>query len=44
MLPGVPEGDEYFDDEVLQKARTARLYIEHLYRSQSQSFRERQDR
>lgn len=46
MIPGgrgVP-GEEYFSDEVLQKAKTARLYIEHLYKSQSQSFRERQDR
>jgi len=45
MLPGVPEvPGEFFSDEVLQKAKTARMYIEHLYRSQSQNFRERQDR
>eukprot|EP00887_Chlorella_sp_A99_P006258 scaffold3.g6258.t1 len=36
--------DEYFSDEVLQKAKTAKIYIEHLYRVQSQNARERQDR
>ena len=36
--------DEYFSDEVLQKAQTARRYIEHLYKVQSQNFRERRDR
>lgn len=39
-----PGREEWFSDDVLQKAKTARLYIEHLYRSQSQSFRERRDR
>ena len=37
-------GDEYFSDEVLQKAQTARRYIEHLYKVQSQNFKERKDR
>ena len=41
----IPVGSQqYFSDEVLQKAKTARLYIEHLYKSQSQSFRERLNR
>lgn len=41
----IPVGNQqYFSDEVLQKAKTARLYIEHLYKSQSQSFRERLNR
>ena len=46
MIPGTRgvHGEEYFSDETLQKAKTARLYIEHLYRSQSQNFKERRDR
>jgi hypothetical protein len=46
MIPGArgAHGEEYFSDEVLQKAKTARMYIEHLYRSQSQNFKERRDR
>jgi hypothetical protein len=46
MIPGTRDAkrDDWFSDEVLQKAKTARMYIEHLYRSQSQNFRERQDR
>lgn len=37
--------DEYlFTDEVLQKAKTARVYIEHLYKVQSQNQQERLDR
>ena len=38
------EMDEYFSDEVLQKAKTARVYIEHLYKVQGQNHRERLDR
>lgn len=46
MIPGVRDAprEEYFSDDVLQRAKTARIYIEHLYRSQSQHFRERLDR
>ena len=36
--------EEYFSDEVLEKAGTARSYIEHLYKVQSQNYKERQDR
>ena len=36
--------DEYLSEETLAKARTARVYIEHLYKVQSQNFKERQDR
>ncbi len=36
--------EEYFSDEVLSKAKTAKVYIEHLYKVQSQNFRERRDR
>jgi serine/threonine kinase 38 len=39
-----PPGDDFFSEEVLQRAKTAKLYIEHLYKAQSQHFRERLDR
>lgn len=45
MQPAHPaRQEEYFSEEVLQRAKTARMYIEHLYKSQSQHFRERLDR
>lgn len=48
-LPGRPTagasvGQQFFSEEVLERAKTAKLYIEHLYKSQSQNFRERLDR
>jgi hypothetical protein len=36
--------EEYFTDEVLQNAKTARAYIEHLYKSQGQNIKDRQER
>lgn len=36
--------DEYFSEEVLQKAKTAKAYIEHLYKVQSERVQERRDR
>ncbi|GAB4822162.1 hypothetical protein N2152v2_009208 [Parachlorella kessleri] len=36
--------EEYFSEEVLAKAKTARVFIEHLYKVQSQNFRERRER
>jgi hypothetical protein len=33
-----------FTEEVLAKAKTARMYIEHLYKVQSQNTKERRDR
>lgn len=44
---GVSSGRDpvpYFSDELLEKAKTARMYIENLYRAQGQNFRERRDR
>ncbi|EFN54238.1 hypothetical protein CHLNCDRAFT_135759 [Chlorella variabilis] len=35
---------EEFSEETLAKARTAKIYIEHLYKVQRQNVRERQDR
>jgi hypothetical protein len=35
---------EEFSEETLAKARTAKIYIEHLYRVQSQNVKERRDR
>ncbi|KAI3435734.1 hypothetical protein D9Q98_001792 [Chlorella vulgaris] len=35
---------EEFSEETLAKARTAKIYIEHLYKVQSQNVRERRDR
>ena len=35
---------QYFSDEVLEKAKTAKMYIEHLYKSQSRHFKERLNR
>ena len=36
--------EQHFSEEVLERCKTAKLYIEHLYKSQSQSFKERLDR
>lgn len=36
--------DEYFSEEVLAKAKTAKVYIEHLYKVQSQHHKDRKDR
>lgn len=36
--------DEVFSEETLAKARTAKIYIEHLYKVQSQNVKERRDR
>lgn len=36
--------EQHFSEEVLDRCKTAKLYIEHLYKSQSQSFKERLDR
>ncbi|PSC69607.1 serine threonine kinase 19 [Micractinium conductrix] len=36
--------EEVFSEETLAKARTARIYIEHLYKVQSQNVKERRDR
>lgn len=44
MPPTSNYGDEYFSDEVLQYAKTARAYIEHLYKVQNQHSKERKDR
>ena len=35
---------ETFSEETLAKARTAKIYIEHLYKVQSQNVKERRDR
>jgi hypothetical protein len=35
---------EQFSEEVLQKAKTARTYIEHVYRVQRQNFEGRRER
>lgn len=35
---------EEFSEETLAKARTAKIYIEHLYKVQSQNVKERRDR
>ena len=40
---GVPM-EELFSEETLAKARTAKIYIEHLYKVQSQNVKERRDR
>jgi serine/threonine kinase 38 len=32
---------QHFSEDILQRAKTAKLYIEHLYKSQSQHFKER---
>lgn len=36
--------EEVFTEETLAKARTAKIYIEHLYKVQSQNVKERRDR
>ena len=36
--------EELFSEETLAKARTAKIYIEHLYKVQSQNVKERRDR
>ena len=36
--------DSEFSEETLAKARTAKIYIEHLYKVQSQNVKERRDR
>ncbi len=36
--------EEVFSEEVLQRAKTARVYIEHLSKVQSQTHQERRDR
>jgi hypothetical protein len=36
--------EEQFSEEVLAKAKTARVFIEHLYKVQSQNFKERRER
>ncbi|WPT14046.1 Serine/threonine-protein kinase 38-like [Picochlorum sp. SENEW3] len=41
---GTSVGQQFFSEEVLERAKTAKMYIEHLYKSQSQNFRERLDR
>ena len=36
--------EELFSEETLAKARTAKIYIEHLYKVQSHNVKERRDR
>jgi hypothetical protein len=36
--------DDFLTDETLAKAKTARIYIEHLYKVHTQTTQERRDR